>query len=53
MVIQIFPNGLIEWRFYRKAFRKARWRKLGSRCLKNMLKTIEDDGLKGGLIIVK
>ena len=53
MTIQVFPNGLIEWRFYRKAYRKARWRKLGSRCLKDMLKTMEEIGSKGGLIIVK
>lgn len=28
----------IEWRFYRKSFKKARWRKAGQRLLNDYLK---------------
>lgn len=37
MIITIV-DGVVTWRFYRKAYRKARWRRLGQRQLNITLK---------------
>lgn len=38
MTIIIHPDGRIEWHFYKKAYRKSRWRKVGQRLINGMLK---------------
>lgn len=49
MTIIIRDDGVIKWKFYKKSYRKARWRKLGQRLLNDFLK---QPGAKG-LIFVK
>jgi len=46
MTIFFDENGNSLWKFYRKSYRKARWRKSGQRKLDYMLKC----GYKSGLI---
>lgn len=48
MTIEFDEHGNVQWNFYRKAYRKSRWRKLGQRLLDSMLK----EGYKNGMIIV-
>ena len=38
MTIHIDLEGNIIWNFYRKAYRKARWRRIGTRCIQYMQK---------------
>ena len=49
MVIKIDKDGIVKWQFYRKSYKKARWRKLGARLLKDFQK---EAGVHG-LIFVK
>ena len=49
MVIKIAEDGTVKWQFRRKSYKKARWRKLGARLLKDFQK---DTGTHG-LIVVK
>ena len=39
MFIKIFKDGTIKWYFHRKAYKKARWRKLGQRLINYFQKT--------------
>ncbi len=48
MIIKFDEHGNVQWNFYRKAYKKARWRKAGKRQLDFMLK----HGYKRGLIVV-
>ena len=36
MTIHVNKLAKIEWNFYRKGYRKARWRRLGQRLLNRM-----------------
>ena len=38
MMISIALDGTVKWRFDRKSYRKARWRKLGQRMIDDILK---------------
>lgn len=49
MVIKVSEDGSIKWIFRRKSYKKARWRRLGERLLKDFQKDIG----AYGLIIVK
>ena len=48
MTIIFDENGNVQWNFYRKAYKKARYRKAGKRQLDFLLK----QGCNKGLIIV-
>jgi len=50
MVIKV-KNGEVTWRFYRNAYRKARWRRAGTRYLKEMLELMKEYGTTSGMII--
>lgn len=45
MYIEVFDWGEVKWHFYRKSYRKARWRKLGSRLLKDFQKQYAAKGV--------
>lgn len=45
MVIKIAEDGTVKWWFYRKSYKKARWRKLGARLLKDFQKEAGAHGL--------
>lgn len=47
MFIIVHKDGQIEWHFWRKSYRKARWRKLGQRMLDDYIK----HGLQGLIIV--
>lgn len=49
MSITIDPYGNVTWNFYRKAYRKARWRRIGARDLKRFKKYYPESS---GLIMV-
>lgn len=51
MIIEVMPDGLVKWIFYRKTFRKARWRKAGKRQLAAFMKHKEERDQKLGLAI--
>ena len=45
MVIEIDKDGSVRYTFIRKSYRKARWRRLGQRLLRDFLKTPGAAGL--------
>lgn len=45
MIIEIAENGTVKWRFYRKSYKKARWRRLGARLLADFQKDVGTHGL--------
>ena len=49
MTITYDEHGNVQWHFYRKAYKKARYRRAGKRQLDFMLKC----GYNSGLIIVE
>lgn len=49
MVIEVCKDGTVKWRFYRKAYKKARWRRLGARLLADFQK---DAGASGLIFVV-
>jgi hypothetical protein len=53
MVIKISKDGTIEWKFYRKSYRKARWRNAGKRELDWFMKFKKENPEAHGLIIVR
>ena len=50
MTIYVRKGGKIEWKFYRKSYRKARWRRLGQRLLNDFMATNPE---ATGIIFVK
>ena len=50
MTIEFDINGNTVWHFYRKAYRKARWRKVGQRLLDYELKNFP--GYSGLIIVI-
>ena len=52
MVIEITTDGIIRWHIYRKAYKKARWRRAGQRELNCFLRFKEQKPLAHGLIII-
>ena len=50
MTIEFDKGGNVTWRFYRKAYKKARWRRLGQRSLNYVLKNYP--GYSGLIIVV-
>lgn len=53
MVIKVNKDCSVQWFIYRKGYKKARWRRLGLRCLNDFLRFQEDHHGAHGLIIVK
>lgn len=49
MIIIIAEDGTVKWQFCRKSYKKARWRKLGTRLLKDFQK---DAGAHGLIFVV-
>ena len=49
MIIEVSQDGTVKWNFYRKAYRKARWRRLGRRLLNDFRKT---PGAYGLILVV-
>lgn len=45
MIIIVTSYGNIIWKFYRKSYKKARWRKSGQRVLNNFLKDYPAKGI--------
>lgn len=45
MVIKIAEDGTVKWQFYRKSYKKARWRRLGTRLLTDFQKEKGANGL--------
>jgi hypothetical protein len=52
MLIEITTDGTIIWHIYRKAYKKARWRRAGKRELNSFLRFKEHEPLAHGLIII-
>ena len=52
MTFNVAVDGSAEWHFYRKAYRKARWRRLGQRCLNDFHRFQKEHPGAHGLIIV-
>ena len=52
MVIHIRLDGSVEWHIYRKAYKKARWRKVGNRALKVFMEHRAKYPGAHGLVIV-
>lgn len=50
MTIEFDKGGNVTWCFYRKAYKKARWRRLGQRLLNYELKIYP--GYSGLIIVV-
>lgn len=49
MVIKVAKDGTVKWQFYRKAYKKTRWRRLGARLLEDFQK---DAGASGLIFVV-
>lgn len=45
MIIKIAEDGTVKWQFYKKSYKKARWRRLGARLLKDFQKETGAYGL--------
>ena len=53
MTIEVSKDRTVKWNFYRKAYKKARWRRLGERCIKDFFRFIDEHpGSTGGLIVI-
>lgn len=47
MCIIVYEDGRTEWHFWRKAYRKARWRRLGQRMVDDFIK----NGFHGLIVV--
>ncbi len=45
MVIKIAEDGTVTWKFYKKSYKKARWKRLGARLLVDFQKEAGAHGL--------
>lgn len=45
MVIEVAKDGTVKWRFYRRSYKKARWKRLGERLLADFKKEADAHGL--------
>ena len=55
MTIEVEKDRTVKWNFYRKAYRKARWRKLGQRCLNDFYRFAKErqwDEVSGLIVVV-
>ena len=50
MTITVDKQGNIVWHIYRKSYKKARWRRVGQRCINDMLKNFP--GYDGLIIVI-
>ena len=50
MLIEVFEDGSIKWRFFRRSYKKARWKREGARKLRYFQKHFLDGSGMIGVI---
>ena len=50
MYVEVKADGSIKWTFYRKAYKKSRWKKVGKRQVDFLMSAYP--GFTGGIIVI-